>query len=167
MAIANYMLEFTDLDELRLVLSPRNPLKSDRGLTSPEERLRTMERAIVQSGLPISVSTVEFSLPEPYYTINTLRYLAAREPHVCFVLIIGADNLTVIEQWHKWRELLHEFEVYVYPRSESGRGGHDTKTLCEVYGVKYIDAPLIEVSSTFIRKGWAEGKNMNGFLAGI
>ena len=156
------MLEFTDLSEVRLVLSPKNPLKSGKGIWPVEERLHRMERAVKQSGLPLSVSTVEFDLPKPSYTINTLRYLAAKEPHLCFVLIMGADNLAVIEKWRQWQELLQEFEVYVYPRS-----GYDAVALCEAYCTRYINAPLIDVSSTFIRKGLAEGRNMNGFLSGI
>jgi len=162
LAIANYMLEFTDLDELRLVLSPKNPLKSDRNMFPLEERLRRMERAVAQSALPITVSTVEFDLPKPYYTIHTLRHVAAMEPHVRFVLIMGADNLAVIESWHQWQELLQTFDIYVYPRI-----GYDGPALCKTYGVRYIDAPLIDVSSSFIRKGLAEGRNMNGFLAGV
>jgi len=174
MAIANYMLAFTDLDQLRLVLTPNNPLKSDREIFPLEERLRRMERAVAQSGLPISISTVEFDLPPPYYTINTLRYLAAKEPQVRFVLIIGADNLAVIEKWHQWQALLQEFEVYVYPRRGYPQQGSsptqpyaivdDTQELCIKYGVRFIDAPLIDISATFIRKGLAEGKNMNGFI---
>ena len=162
LAIANYMLEFTDLDELRLVLSPKNPIKSHRGIIPVEARLRRMERAVTLSALPIGISTVEFDLPKPSYTINTLRHLAAHEPHVCFVLIMGADNLAVIEKWHQWQKLLQEFEVYVYPRS-----GYDGVALCEAYCTRYIDAPLIDVSSSFIREGLEEGRNMNGFLAGV
>jgi guanylate kinase len=162
MAIANYMLEFTDLDEVRLVLSPMNPLKEGVEVLPLDDRLKRMQRAVEQTGLPISVSTVEFTLPQPYYTISTLRHVATAEPHVRFVLIMGADNLAVIEKWHKWRELLQEFEVYVYPRN-----GYDAETLCKAYRTTYIDAPVIDVSSSFIRKGLAEGKNMNGFLAGV
>ena len=161
-AIANYMLEFTDLDELHFVLSPRNPLKSSSSMLPLADRLHRLERAVKASGLPLFVSTVEFDLPQPCYTINTLRYIAAKEPSVHFVLILGADNLAVIEKWHQWKLLLQEFEVYVYPRS-----GFDAVTLCKTYGVHYVDAPLIDISSTFIRKGWAEGKNMNGFLSGV
>ncbi|MCL2502623.1 MAG: nicotinate (nicotinamide) nucleotide adenylyltransferase [Bacteroidales bacterium] len=161
-AIANYMLEFTDLDRLRLVLSPQNPLKGHQEMSAVEERLRRIERAVEQLNLPVLVSTVEFDLPKPCYTINTLRYLADKEPHVRFVLIMGADNLAVIEKWHQWQKLLQEFEVYVYPRI-----GHDAPALCKAYGVRYIDAPLIDISAGFIRRGLAEGRNMNGFLAGV
>jgi len=162
LAIANYMLEFTDLDELRLVLSPQNPLKSDRSFFPLEERLQRIERAVAQSALPITVSTVEFDLPKPSYTINTLRHVAAIEPHLRFVLVMGADNLAVIEKWHQWQELLQEFEVYVYLRK-----GYDAQTLCREYGTRYIDAPLIDISSSFIRQGMANGLNMNGFIAGV
>ena len=158
-AIANYVSEFTDIDELRLVLSPVNPLKSDHDMLPLEERLHRMERAVSRLGLPLSVSKVEFGLTKPYYTVNTLRYLAAHEPQVRFVLVVGADNLAVIEEWHQWQALLQEFEVYVYPRS-----GYDAAGLCRRYGVRCIDAPLIDISSSFIRKGLAQGKNMNGFL---
>jgi nicotinate (nicotinamide) nucleotide adenylyltransferase len=160
MAIANYLLEFTDLNALRLVLSPKNPLKPARELSPSAERLAQMERAVQRSGLPISISTVEFDLPAPHYTLYTLRHLAALEPQWKFVLIMGADNLAVIQKWHKWQELLQEFEVYVYPRR-----GYAGQELCEAYCVRYIEAPLIEVSASFIRKGQAEGRNMNGFLA--
>ena len=160
-AIANYMLEFTDLDQLRLVLSPVNPLKDECGMLPLQERLIGLERAVARLELPLEVSTVEFDLPKPYYTIHTMRYLAALEPDKRFVLVIGADNLAVIEKWHQWQNLLSEFEVYVYPRS-----GYHTVALCKEYKVRHIEAPLIDVSSTFIRQGLAEGKNMKGFLAG-
>jgi len=162
LAIANYMLEFTDLDELRLVLSPENPLKTPQDMLDPQERLHRINRAVAQSGLPVLVSTVELDLPQPCYTLNTLRHIAAQEPQEHFVLIMGADNLAVIESWHQWQELLQTFEVYVYPRT-----GYDGKDLCKTYGATYIDAPLIDISATFIRQGWAEGRNMNGFLAGL
>jgi len=162
LAIANYMLEYTDLDALRLVLSPESPLKSHQTMLPLEERLQRIERAVAQLGLPVSVSRVEFDLPKPSYTINTLKHLAAREPHLCFVLIMGADNLAVIESWHQWQELLQSFEVYVYPRI-----GYEGQALCETYKVRYIDAPLIDISSSFIRRGMEEGRNMNGFLAGL
>lgn len=161
-AIANYMLEFTDIDQLRLVLSPKNPLKNDQGMLPLEDRLQRMKRAVAQSGLSLTVSTVEFDLPKPYYTLNTMRYLSKKEPNIRFVLIMGADNLAVIEKWHQWQNLLQEFEVYVYPRS-----GYDAMALCEAYCTRYIDAPLIDVSSTFIRKGLADGRNMNGYLTGL
>ncbi|MCL1973617.1 MAG: nicotinate-nicotinamide nucleotide adenylyltransferase [Bacteroidetes bacterium] len=156
------MLEFTDLDELRLVLSPENPLKTPQDMLDPQERLHRINRAVAQSGLPVLVSTVELDLPQPCYTLNTLRHIAAQEPQEHFVLIMGADNLAVIESWHQWQELLQTFEVYVYPRT-----GYDGKDLCKTYGATYIDAPLIDISATFIRQGWAEGRNMNGFLAGL
>ena len=162
LAVANYMLEFTDLDELRLVLSPENPLKAPRDMLDPQERLQRINRAVDQCGLPLLVSTVEFDLPQPCYTIHTLRHIAAQEPHLRFVLIMGADNLAVIEEWHQWQELLQTFEVYVYPRS-----GYDGRGLCNIYGATYIEAPLIDISATFIRRGWAQGRNMNGFLAGL
>ena len=158
-AIANYMLEYAGLHEVRLVLTPINPLKEDSELLPYADRLRRIEQAVAQTQLRLSVSTVESGLSQPCYTINTMRYLAAMEPQVHFVLIMGADNLAVIEKWRQWRELLQEFEVYVYPRN-----GYNSKELCNKYHTRYIDAPIIDISSSFIRKGLGEGRNMNGFI---
>ena len=94
----------------------------------------------------------------PLYTINTLRKFRDLEPSEEFVLIIGADNMSIIEKWHDWQDLLSEFEVWVYPRT-----GYDAIELCKKYGAHFIDAPLIDISSTEIRENESKGVDMSKF----
>ncbi len=166
LAIVNYLVSFTDLDMVRLVVSPNNPLK-DIDLYSadtPDERLLHIRQVMAEKKLPADVSDVEFQLHKPLYTIETLRYLKKTEPDVCFVPVIGGDNLAVIEQWHEWETILKEFVIYVYPRQ-----GVDHPSLCDKYErfakkLVLLPAPEITISSTFIREGLQAGKNMNGYL---
>jgi len=166
LAIVNYLVSFTDLDTVRLVVSPHNPLK-DIDLYSAdtaEERLLHIRQVMAEKKLPADVSDVEFHLPEPLYTIETLRYLKRSEPGVCFIPVIGGDNLAVIEQWHEWETILKKFVIYVYPRQ-----GVDHRVLCDKYmlfakKLVLLPAPEITISSTFIREGLQAGKNMNGYL---
>jgi nicotinate-nucleotide adenylyltransferase len=157
--IAGYCSQFTDLHEVWLVPSPHNPLKQASNLLPDKQRLALLHAAVERQKLPLKVCDVEFSLPRPSYTINTLRALQAQRQHAQLVVIMGADNLAGIEQWKEWQALLRDFEVYVYPRV-----GHNAETLCAKYRTKFISAPIIEISSTFIRKAVAEGKNVNAFL---
>ena len=158
--IARFLLEKCDIDQVRLIVSPKNPLKDASIIADPIERLAQTTKEV--SELPLSeelkakiaVSDVEFHLPSPLYTINTLRHIREEEPENEHILIIGGDNIRIIEKWYKWDELLHEFEVWVYPR-----GGIDDSQLCEQYDsmpktkkVRYLsNAPLYNISSTEIR----------------
>lgn len=158
--IARYLLEQCDIDQVRMVVSPKNPLKDASIIADPSARLAKTVEEVAALPLPealkkrIYVSDVEFHLPSPLYTINTLRHIRATEPQNEFILIIGGDNIRIIENWYKWEELLQEFEVWVYPR-----GGVDDSRLCEQYDsmpqtkkVRYLgDAPLYNISSTEIR----------------
>lgn len=160
-SIARYVLACPDIDCFRFVLSPHNPLKDIGILSDPNERLNRLRKEIEKlnedigretnenaliSGKHFEVSDVEFSLPEPLYTYHTLAYLKEQEPGTDFILIIGADNLAIIEKWYNWQKILAEFEVWVYPRI-----GHNAPELCKKYGVKYLNAPRIDISSTEIR----------------
>ncbi|HPW78437.1 MAG: putative nicotinate-nucleotide adenylyltransferase [Bacteroidetes bacterium ADurb.Bin037] len=166
LAIANFLVSFTALDSVRLVVSPLNPLKSGNDSCRGEshERLLHIRKVMEEKKLPVEVSDVEFSLPFPLYTINTLNHLQQKEPGTCFIPVIGADNLAGIERWYAWDTILKKFIIYVYPRE-----GVDGEALCRKYdslakGIVLLPAPLITVSSTFIREGLAQGKNMNGFI---
>lgn len=160
-SIAKYIAMMPEIDQVRLILSPKNPLKDSSDLVDAYQRLDYVNYAIRQSSGDdevylgkISVSTVEFFLPEPLYTVNTLRYISKEEPDNTFIFIMGADNIAIIERWHNWEELLREYEIWVYPRT-----GFDGKGLCSHYDgmpwvrrVKYLkDAPLYNISSTEIR----------------
>lgn len=158
--IANYCAAFTDLREVWLVPSPHNPLKQAADLLPDEKRLELLRAAVLeQKKIPVKICEIEFGLPRPSYTIDTLRALQAKHPHLQFVVIMGADSLACIEQWKEWQAILRDYEVYVYPRV-----GYNAEELCAKYGAKFIPAPIIEISSTFIRNALKEGKNVNAFL---
>jgi nicotinate-nucleotide adenylyltransferase len=157
--VAGYCSQFTDLDEVWLTPSPHNPLKSPDMLLPEAKRLALLHAAVEHQQLPLKVCEVELSLPRPSYTINTLRTLQAQHRRTQFVVIMGADSLAGIERWREWQALLRDFEVYVYPRT-----GFSAQELCAKYRTKLISAPLVEISSTFIRQAVREGKNVNAFL---
>lgn len=157
--IASYCAEFTDLREVWLVPSPHNPLKQSADLWPDEKRLELLRAAVDYQKLPVGICEIEFSLPRPSYTIDTLRALQIKHPHLQFVVIMGADSLACIEQWKEWQSILNEHEVYVYPRV-----GYNAEQLCEKYNARFVPAPIIEISSTFIRQALADGKNISAFL---
>jgi len=156
-SIARWILTEGGLSRLVLVVSPKNPLK-ERAESSPLERLDMVRNRVLRlaaepelSGKSVEVSDIEFSMEEPLYTINTLRKFREIEPGVEHILIIGSDNLEIIEKWYSWRELLEEFEVWVYPR-RSEAAIDNNAALCSHYGVKLINAPYLDISSTQIRE---------------
>lgn len=136
---------------MRLVLSPQSPFKLGAE-DSAEERLAKVREAVRRADLDVEVSDIEFSLPKPNYTVNTLRCLQEREPDTEFTMAMGADNIAGFEKWYEWREILERCQIWVYPRK-----GFDVAELCERLGekVKLIDAPLVDISSTEIREGKA------------
>ena len=155
LAILRYLLEHTDASEVRLVVSPQSPFKKGQGLVdNAEERLAGARKAISDSGLAITVSDVEFHLPEPWYTIDTLRFLQEQEPGRDFVLVMGGDNIATLERWHKGDQILRDFEVWVYPRPGTDAapivGRLNASGLCK--GVTlFEEAPQYSISSTEIR----------------
>ncbi|MDR1227033.1 MAG: nicotinate-nucleotide adenylyltransferase [Prevotellaceae bacterium] len=159
MIIASYCAEFTDLHEVWFVPSPHNPLKQASDLWSDEKRLELLRSAVEQEKIPVKICEMEFTLPRPSYTIDTLRALQIQHPDSQLVVIMGADNLAGIERWKEWQTILQNFEVYVYPRA-----GFNAEELCAQYGATLIPSPIVEISSTFIRKALREGKNVEAFL---
>jgi len=156
LAICNYLKDQTDVDEVRLVVTLQNPLKENFQNNSGISRLEHVREVISKMGSKFVVSNIEFLLPKPLYTINTLRKFSELEPENTFILVVGADNLAIIEKWNSWTELLEEYEVWVYPRK--GFNGED---LCKRYGVRLLDAPIFDVSSTQIREGEAQGEDLS------
>ena len=134
--------------------SASNSAASDNNSTASSSSANSSSASSSRKSLEIS--TVEFGLPKPNYTYNTLQYLKETEPDNTFIIIMGADNLAVIEKWHKGLEILSSHEVWVYPRQ-----GFDTKALCKKYGATYLDAPQVDVSSTMIREGESKGQDMS------
>ena len=156
--LANYLVEFSDLDELWFVVSPQNPLKKKAELMKDEDRLRMVELAIGDDPR-MKASDIEFSMPQPSYTIHTLRALSERHPDDQFVFICGMDSLQNLPRWREYQAILDGYELLVFPRK-----GYDGGELLKHPHVKVLETPVIEVSSTFIRKSMKEGKDVRHFM---
>lgn len=156
--IANYMANHTDLDEVWLIVSPHNPLKKKSSLANSFDRLE-MANLAVDDAKGLKVSQVEFSLPQPSYTIDTLTHLQEQYPDYVFTLIMGSDNLYSFHKWKNAEVILRDFQIAVYPRP--GFVGHE---LSEHVSVTITDTPLMELSSTFIRRAVKEGKSIRFFV---
>jgi len=153
--IANYLVEESDLDELWLVISPHNPFKERSSLADDYARYEMVLRS-VEDHTKIKACNVEFDLPKPSYTIDTLTYLSEEYPDYEFVLIMGGDNLGSLKKWKNYEQILKNYFIYVYKRPE-----YDLGELAVHPKVKiFEEAPLIEISSTFIRKLIKEGKSI-------
>lgn len=156
--LANYLVEFSDLDELWFVVSPQNPLKRKAELMKDEDRLRMVKLAIGDDPR-MKASDIEFSMPQPSYTIHTLRALSERHPDDQFVFICGMDSLQNLPRWREYQAILDGYELLVFPRK-----GYDGGELLKHPHVKVLETPVIEVSSTFIRKSMKEGKDVRHFM---
>jgi nicotinate-nucleotide adenylyltransferase len=158
LALANYMLSFTEMDEVWFVVSPHNPLKNKAGLLNQNDRLHLVNLALDQHS-KMKASTIEFDLPQPSYTINTLTHLKEKYPKHQFSLIMGQDNLVTFDKWKNYEEILKRHSIYVYPRVKNEVSKFDTHGK-----VKITEAPIMEISSTFIRKAIKEKKDVQYFL---
>jgi len=156
--IANYMVEFTDIEQVWFIISPHNPLKEKSSLLADHHRL-AMANIAVENDQRFRASNIEFHLPKPSYTIDTLTYLREKYPQKEFILIAGSDTLPTLYKWKNYKELLNQYEFLIYPRPFAEKSPYDDHP-----HVHFVPAPLIEISSSFIRKGISEGKNMNYFL---
>ena len=164
LAIAGYMKEFTGLDEVWFVVSPQNPLKKKESLLDDHNRLYLVELAIGDNYC-LKPSDIEFRRPVPSYTIDTMALLTEKYPSHKFTLVMGEDNLYTLHKWKNANELVSRYQLYVYPRRDIVKKKNDT--LDEVLSkatIKWVNAPLIDISGTFIRNGIKKGKNMSYFL---
>jgi nicotinate-nucleotide adenylyltransferase len=144
--IANCILENGDLDKVWFVVTPHNPLKQSKNLLHEFDRFDLVKAAIADN-YQFEVSDIEFHLPKPSYTAYTLAHLSEKNPEKEFVLIIGEDNLVNFAKWKNHEQILRDYQLFVYPRpnatnSEIMRHEH----------VKMIEAPILDISATFIRK---------------
>tara|TARA_R110000850_G_scaffold26721_5_gene76263 strand:+ start:344 stop:934 length:591 start_codon:yes stop_codon:yes gene_type:complete len=159
--IANHMVEFSDLDEVWFVVTPHNPHKKKNTLLEDHHRL-AMVRIAVDEYPKLQASNVEFDLPQPNYTVNTLAYLEEKYPKNNFCLIMGEDNLKSLHKWKNYEVILERYSIYVYPRISEGK----VETQFENHeNIKKVAAPIIELSSTFIRQGIKDGKNIRPMLS--
>ena len=156
--IANYMVEFADLKQVWFVVSPHNPLKNKSTLLSDNHRLYMVNLAIEDTS-KFKASDIEFKLPKPSFTINTLTYLKEKYPSKNFALIMGSDNLETFNKWKNYDQILEDYELYVFPRKNNSGGEFINHPK-----VKIIDAPQLEISSSFIRNAIKEKKDIRYFL---
>ena len=160
LAIANYMVEYSDLNEIWFVISPHNPLKKKKTLLNEYDRLKMVELAVGKD-LRIKPSDIEFNMPKPSYTIDTLTYLSERNPRHEFVLIAGTDNFQSFHKWKNYETLLSDYILYIYPRPGYTLGEYENHP-----NIKTVNAPLMEISSSFIRSAIQENKDIRYFLPG-
>ena len=159
--IANHMVEFSDLDEVWFVVTPHNPHKKKKTLLEDHHRL-AMVRIAVEEYPKLQASNVEFDLPQPNYTVNTLVHLEEKYPEKNFSLIMGEDNLKSLHKWKNYEVILERYSIYVYPRISEGT----VETQFDNHKkIKKVNAPIIELSSTFIRNGIKAGKNIQPMLS--
>jgi nicotinate-nucleotide adenylyltransferase len=164
MAIANYIAEYSSLKEIWFVVSPHNPLKTKETLLGDRDRLYMAELAI-GGDQRFRVSDVEFTLRQPSYTIDTMAYLTEKYPSRRFTLIMGEDNLTTLHKWKNAEELVKRYPIVIYPRLNPGRRSSSRLTeILEMASVTEIDAPVMEISGTFIRNAIREGKDVSWFV---
>ena len=163
--LANYILEHSDMQELWFVVSPQNPFKEKKSLLNDHNRLDMVQLAI-KNYPKMRASNVEFSLPTPSYTIDTLTYLQEKHPDYSFSLIMGEDNLGSLHKWKNYDLLLQNYQVIVYPRifGEDISSSPNVTQLKNHHNIHKIDAPIIELSATEIRDMIKSGKNVRPML---
>ena len=154
--IANHMAEHSDLDQIWLVVTPHNPHKQKNTLLDDYHRLHLVHLA-TEDFPKIKPSNIEFKLPQPNYTINTLVHLQEKHPNYEFSLIMGEDNLNSLHKWKNYEAILQHHHIYVYPRLNSGE---IDKQFVNHTKIHRIAAPVVELSSTFIRENIKNNKNV-------
>lgn len=158
--IANHLVEHSNLDQIWFVVTPHNPFKKKSSLLDNYQRLEMVYRA-TKDYTKLKPSDIEFNLPQPNYTINTLTYLQEKHPDYNFSLIMGEDNLKSFHKWKNYELILENHHIYVYPRISKG---HVETRFDNHKKIHHIDAPIMELSSTFIRKSIKAGKNVQPML---
>ncbi len=152
--IANFMATQTDLDKVWLVVSPQNPLKLKKTLARDYDRLHLAKLGIGDNSR-VEASQVEFALPKPSYTVDTLAFLREKYPERAFALIMGGDNLASLHLWKNYEHILEHYDIYVYQRP-----GDDVGELATHPRVKLCTAPLLDISATYIRECLRTGKSV-------
>lgn len=158
--IANHMAEFSDLDEIWLVVTPHNPHKKKSSLLENHHRFEMVYKACEEYDR-LKPSKIEFDLPQPNYTVNTLAYLQEKYPEYEFCLIMGEDNLKSFHKWKNFEVIIQNHQLYVYPRISGGTVENKFK---EHPKITRVAAPRMEISATFIRQSIKEGKNIKPLL---
>lgn len=144
--IANYMATQTPLEQVWFVVSPQNPFKTKNSLARDYDRLHLVRLAIGDNPV-LKASNIEFELPKPSYTVDTLAYLREKHPEHEFVLIMGGDNLGSFHKWKNYEIILRDYEIYVYKRPSYDLGNLQNHPKISIY-----EAPLMQISASYIRQ---------------
>ncbi len=166
LVIANYMADYTELDQVWLVVSPQNPLKDKKTLLAETHRL-ALVRVAIEDNLKLKTSDIEFKLPVPSYTATTLAYLKEKHPDHTFSLLMGEDNLRTFHKWYNYEEILNNHKLYVYPRAVEAKEGtkEPKEEIAKHENIKYCkEVPVMKISSSFIRNSIKEGKEVRYLL---
>ncbi|QTE24195.1 nicotinate (nicotinamide) nucleotide adenylyltransferase [Polaribacter cellanae] len=158
--IANQMVENSDLDEIWMVVTPHNPFKKKSSLLENHHRFELVYRA-TENYPKIKPSDIEFKLPQPNYTVFTLANITEKYPDKEFCLIMGEDNLKSFHKWKNYETILEHHHIYVYPRISEGKVATRFDKHPKIHKV---EAPIVEISSTMIRNGIKESKNVQPML---
>ncbi len=160
MAISNYILSFSDVEQLWFIISPQNPFKAKKSLLADYHRLELVRLAIGDNP-KMQASNIEFSMPQPSYTVDTLARLSEKFPQHDFSLIMGGDNLKAFHKWKNFEEILKYHKLLVYPRPE-----YDLSDVSEAIlsRTEIVQAPFMEISSSFIRNSISQGKDIRYFM---
>ena len=156
--IANYICETTDLKKVWLVVSPQNPFKDKESLLNEYDRIHLINLAI-ENNKNLKASDIEFKLPQPSYTIDTLTHIKEKYPQHEYSLIMGSDNLASIHKWKHYQQIIDNHELYVYKRR-----GFETSAYADNMRIHRLNFPFIDISATFIRQNIKSGISMEYFL---
>lgn len=154
--IAETIFDRSDLDQVWFVVSPQNPFKKRKSLVHEFDRLRMVELAI-EDNFHFRASDVEFNMPRPSYTIDTLAYLSDQYPQHQFCLFLGADSLKQLKRWKNYEQILAHYEIFVYPRPG------DTMNI-DHPSIRRVEAPLLDISATFIRESIKDDRSVKYLL---
>ena len=158
--LANHFTETTDIDEVWFVVTPHNPMKKKNSLLGDRHRLELVYRA-TKEYTKLQHSDIEFGLPTPNYTINSLTLLKEKHPNKNFALLMGEDNLVNFPKWKNYELILEDYELYVYPRYSDRPIPEQFKNHPKIH---LIDAPKIELSSSAIRASIKNGQNVRALI---
>lgn len=158
MAIANFIIEFTNLQQLWFVVSPQNPLKEKKSLLKDYHRLEMVYLAVEEDDR-FRASDIEFRLPTPSYTIDTLAYLEEKNPGREFSLVMGSDGLRTFHKWKHADLIMEKYHRFIYPRP-----GVELEEISRQPNATIVEAPLMEISSSFIRNAIRQGKDVRHLM---
>lgn len=154
MIIASHMLEYTELEEVWMVVSPQSPFKEKKSLAPDYDRLHLVKEAIGDHP-HLKASNIEFNLPQPSYTVDTLTYLKEKYPSKAFSLIMGGDNLASFHKWKNYEQILEHHKIFVYKRPN-----HEDHLFKDHQRIIFADAPMLNISASYIRAALKEGKSI-------